>query len=878
MSSNITSENELDYMNFVIPNSNITYNDIYSSLSKEKIIRIRDLLYQTKDYYLLEIKDNKDNIKIFNITNDYIAFELDKEDDISKYTILIKPIKLRIQDRKKKIIEYNLICGKNFELILERKKIQSPFIFKKEGKAVYPIEVGNYLNYIYYYKKNRKIFIIDTLYINILNNDEFNLSFDNDIKGFLGKQYNNPTDFEPNYYYYFKEKDKIEFENYNIINSKERASLCQQFLSTQVGYITKFFGQPAIGKSISLIGTIKYMINHNFYGTLYINCKALFINYNNNLNNNLIIMKQILIDEILYLFKNHYDLYKECCEEIKKYIRKDGEDFWALINIIFKFIKRDQKKAYIICFDQYNEKIDKNNIIENYIKESKNFNISVITLSSMNNKDIKQYKNIYLSLTESTNTKNIYLEVKDFIPKEELQINDDNENYTNALDYLGITVNNYNIINYYFKQKLEIQPLIDKKKEHIKAKILDYYNIIDIKSASNTNIFNILSFSVNSKYKSQDFKNKEKYIPYKYFDIEVSFEKEQNQSYMELEYRFPVIEDIFNDFYSSIIMREDFYNIYSGHLDEGPKGTLFEKAIIHHLTPNPLFKEIDFFGLFMINDKIKIKKYIPNSKEELKKNNLKPKNIQGYYIIIQEKFGGKMIDIVIIEVDDDNKADVFCFQISIYKKKEDILDLDILKENFNIMIKYFKNYFTFDMANIYFCYIFDYLMKDEKKQKNMLKNVLQNKLNYFFYDVKEQSFKNDEGNSFNIMEKLIHFKYGTKKRKTPKFGLNEFQKETIKEILKENNENKNYKITFINTQKFFFNKMLDNHFLITEYDDIDSKEKITVMIYFCGFVFRTYNLYSKLKNRKRYDSLTYIIICLICDNYSFNEDNNPENQ
>ena len=209
----MSSENELDYMNFVIPNSNITYKDIYSSLSKDEIIRIRKFLFQSKDYYLFKIKGNKDNIKIFNIDNGYIAFKLDKEDDKSKYTILINPIKLRIQERKNKIIEYNLICDKNFELILEKKKIQSPFIFKKEGKEVSPIEVANFLNYIYYYKKNSEIFIIDTLNINILNNDEFSLFFDNDMKGFLGKQYNNPTDFEPNYYYYFNEKDKIEFEN-----------------------------------------------------------------------------------------------------------------------------------------------------------------------------------------------------------------------------------------------------------------------------------------------------------------------------------------------------------------------------------------------------------------------------------------------------------------------------------------------------------------------------------------------------------------------------------------------------------------------------------------------------------------------------------------
>ena len=55
----MSSENELDYMNFVIPNSNITYKDIYSSLSKDEIIRIRNFYFKAKIIISLKLKEIK---------------------------------------------------------------------------------------------------------------------------------------------------------------------------------------------------------------------------------------------------------------------------------------------------------------------------------------------------------------------------------------------------------------------------------------------------------------------------------------------------------------------------------------------------------------------------------------------------------------------------------------------------------------------------------------------------------------------------------------------------------------------------------------------------------------------------------------------------
>ncbi len=38
----------------------------------------------------------------------------------------------------------------------------------------------------------------------------------------------------------------------------------------------KYYGLSGIGKTITIIGALKYMLNHKDYGTLYISCKTLF--------------------------------------------------------------------------------------------------------------------------------------------------------------------------------------------------------------------------------------------------------------------------------------------------------------------------------------------------------------------------------------------------------------------------------------------------------------------------------------------------------------------------------------------------------------------------------------------------------------------------
>ena len=39
--------------------------------------------------------------------------------------------------------------------------------------------------------------------------------------------------------------------------------------------LKKYFGRKSIGKSITLIGTLKYMYDHSWYNTFYINCERI---------------------------------------------------------------------------------------------------------------------------------------------------------------------------------------------------------------------------------------------------------------------------------------------------------------------------------------------------------------------------------------------------------------------------------------------------------------------------------------------------------------------------------------------------------------------------------------------------------------------------
>ena len=85
-------------------------------------------------------------------------------------------------------------------------------------------------------------------------------------------------------------------KEFKIIQTKEREEISNDFKSKDIINLTKYFGSSSIGKSITLIGALKYDLDHFLFGSLYVNCKIIEYYY---YNNNPIIKKNILIEVII---------------------------------------------------------------------------------------------------------------------------------------------------------------------------------------------------------------------------------------------------------------------------------------------------------------------------------------------------------------------------------------------------------------------------------------------------------------------------------------------------------------------------------------------------------------------------------------------------
>ena len=418
--------------------------------------------------------------------------------------------------------EYDLISNTQFILLAKELNIKFPEIVCVKGEE----ELKNtydFLSYIsLYYKKYDNIYIKEKNYLKIMSEENFNELNRNKKHKFFNEIFKTPEDFDKNFYKYFPIKHQLEYKSFHILETDSRRKAADDFLRFNFGAITKYFGQPSTGKSITLIGSLKYIAPHNIFGTMYINCKALDYLFKNDVN----AAKQILIDEIFYLFINEYNNYKLCSESIEKYqvdLNNINESFWNLIEIIISFLKNLKNKLYIISFDQYKEEIDPFNKLEGFFNDisSKNIiNISLITLSSLNNSDIGEYKINTLFSELNTNRHILYYELNNLINDKDLIIKD--KDIDNKLKYLGRTVNNYNIFTTLIDNNQEdiIDNYVNERRNHIKKRIYEFFGIQGkIKTASNQSLYRFLSFSVYTKYTFSEFKNILKNVPMKYFAI-----------------------------------------------------------------------------------------------------------------------------------------------------------------------------------------------------------------------------------------------------------------------------------------------------------------------------------------------------------------------
>ena len=612
--------------------------------------------------------------------------------------------------------------------------------------------------------------------LTIVLEDDFNSFFDKEKekeKGILGKEFNNPEEFEKNFNFYIKDYEIYKNKPFKFYDNKARQTFIlelNQNIICSTGKLYSYFGQSGIGKTISVLGASKYIINHKKYGTLYLNMKCLNLLLR---DKQYLQFRQIIIDEIPYLFYENYDDYVKCVNKIEKFCIENEDSVWELISEIIAYIFGiEAKRKYFLILDQYNSKIDKNGnlhkINDEFIQnKNKNKNrFGIITFSSMNNRDIKDYK-IYLIKKEfnqnSQNKKNMedYKEIEIIFDKNELKF--ENDEIDEYYDSLGRNIKYYNILDDYYNNNKNMENSINEIKENIKKKIKIFYDC----DLDEKNIDKLLHFSTDTKYNLDQFLEVVIYIPFKYFIPRVEKEKE-GKKYIQIYFAFPLIEEIINEFLESIIYFE--LNIYkklceTNDIDGGARGQMFEKFVTHHLTPNindP--KRKIFFEDVRITDTISLQKFIPRKNEKKireKKKKIKLKN--GTYLFTQKILNGKSLDILIITIDEKDKAKIIQIQISIHKPIQYLFINSYLKDICISLKENLNKQYTFTITNheMFFTYIFD--KSYEKIQPNEFRKMIDmcefNNVAYMLFAPDDINFYDGKGKIIKSLGEVVKCPY-----------------------------------------------------------------------------------------------------------------------
>ena len=455
-----------------------------------------------------------------------------------------------------------------------------------------------------------------------INYIDFESKIINHQTEFLNKIFPTPQDFETNFNYYFKirENGKELKKNFHIFDDGEKTRLNIVYLFTEtcnLGNKIYFFGASGKGKSITLIGALKYFISHELFGTFYINCKALEIAIQ---NQQFRIARKLLSDEILYLFCHNYDKYLKCLEIINSFNFTNNKGFWPLIDIILELCT-DPNKKYIIGFDQYNDFTDKKNQL-NYLEEKhlskKKFKFIVI--SSMNETDIRQKKINFLF--EKSKQKFVY-ELSTLCNTFDTNFN---LYQLNAFDKLGRTFKAYNEI-LLISNEAEINEYIKEKRKKYLYNMISFYDRSlkkekfntklteeEIMNISEDNYIKFLSFKINYNYSEDEIRSIIENIPFKYFNIINNIDK------YVIKTSFPLINDLLNDIFRYIILNKNFDAFKQLSNNKGSAySSLFEYKVRYNFYP-PIKGEIKYFKNFIINDAVQMKVIIPKENEKMSQN------------------------------------------------------------------------------------------------------------------------------------------------------------------------------------------------------------------------------------------------------------------
>ena len=586
----------------------------------------------------------------------------------------------------------------------------------------------NIFNLIKHNKHGDKI--IDYFSFKIYDNNSYETFFKTSSKSFIKNSYENPKKFEKNFDFYFNNNLEGNFYIYDD-DSCSRFLFCQELLTLNKKKTRYYFGCSGKGKSISLIGALKYRDNFEMLGSFYINCKTIKSLLKNRKE---LLVKQLLIDEVLFFNPKSYLKYESSIKYIKSFNFSSNDSYFDLLDdLLNKYT--DKNFQYIIAFDQYNNSQDPNkklnNLLEKY-EQKKQFYFLVF--SSMNETDIRNIKKKILFGGETNN----YNEIKEIcnIYKSDLNINSEKKE---ALEKLGGT---FKVLNELKKEK-DINNYLKTKKFRYSQKILLFYmekddkieNYIDshtktVKEIPEIIIGKILSFKIDYEYNKEDLSLIIDNIPFRFFDI-----KKNDQSIFKVIFAFPLIEEILYYIYNKISLNNSYYSLKKIMDNKGSGlGTIFELKVIDSLYENKkIIKDFD------IKEKIEIHTIVPKSNEKINTNLRITLHNNTTYLVVQEIFNGKALDCLIIKVIN-NVIYVYGFQISIFK--EDIFTHQYLIDCFKTMIKNLQLIFChkIEYKNTFFGYIFDYSRVKEPEYEKMIDKCKIENWKYFFYDADKNFF------------------------------------------------------------------------------------------------------------------------------------------
>ena len=812
--------------------------DIYKKLNSKKSAIMKDMFKINGGLpYSLNIS-NEIKVDIIEMSSDTFTLQIEKEFIV----LLVEPVKIKLIFPNE-TIEAEIVSFEQFNEIW--KMFETPIFFCETDKLrvpASPFELIPHNHHEIYIYEEKKFEVVES-------EEEFNNSF-NKFNKFV-REFDTILNFEKNADYYFNKFQRFKTDKKFIFyrNAPLRQELIKYIELSEVETENKIiFSLSGIGKSFSAIYQLKYCFDLEKVGTLYLHCKFYFKAFK---EQDFILIKKILIDEIKFLFKKNFNEYKKARETIQGYLFTNEANYFDLIKKILSSLSPE--KNYIIVFDQYCHRYDPkrkvDSIYEEFLTDKK---FRFIKIMSMNDEDVKELKMSRLLNKEKKDSSRA-TKIKELIASDYYQQNGNNDICSIILARIGNNIKNWIEVQTIMSNPTEdninviLNTYIESKKQEMKKKLMEFFNI-DYED----NIYNIsklICFSVDYEYQEKEILKIYKLVPFKYFDII------KENDYYKIKYCYGIIEEIIKELLGEIFKKNSFINVHlmnSNDVQAGNKGYIFEEMVEEFLSPNKTNTINNTFKDLPIFDLIEIPKFIPRENEVnipfipskliLKKTT---------YLIKQKIFGGKDVDFAILN-NSGLKPVLFVFQVSIMKKI--IFTKKLISEKMMTLKYYLKNFienFEIDIDDIYFGYIFSSINKGKKEFDDMLTNCDKYDVSFCFYDFmkvalidKESKYKVDKISNivtwpFTIDPKVVKKKWKkTNKafnlflsKKPPYFELTDLEVNKILSIVREFIDKKYSRIIYKKSGSYPLFLEKNNICYTSQLESLKSKEPHKYLVF-----------------------------------------------